>query len=115
MSDQPERTSTVRVTSKEELVEWWDEVQCDDDLAPGQRYLMLQLSSPCMFDRETWVMTWSLPQMVEATGRTKNTILRHKDDLLESDYVLEAGTRIVETGRGKEERDTYALVLPPTV
>lgn len=112
---QPDRPVPVRVTSNEELVEWWDEVQSDDDLDPGRRYLMLQLSSPHMFDRETWLMTWSFPKMVEASGRSKGTVSRHKDDLLESKYVRKAGTRMVETGRGDEERDTYALVLPPTV
>jgi len=110
-----QRRVPEKVESEEQLIEWWDAVQSDDDLEPGARYLLLQLSSPAMMDREVWRVTWSLPRMIEASGRSRGTVHKHKERILNSKYVLRAGSRPIETGRGQEERPTYVLALPASM
>jgi len=109
------RRVPVTVESPEELMQWRDEVQEDPDVDPKLEYFLLRLSAPNVMDRDAWRVVWSVSRMVDLLGKSKATVHKYKDQLLNSKYIRRSGSAPLETGRGDEERDAYALVLPPSV
>lgn len=79
------------VKSKEDLGDWRDMVIQDESLPWGTKSVLLSITTPPFLSREDWIVTVTIDQLVRETGRSRELVETHWNDMLNSDYVERIG------------------------
>lgn len=102
----------VHVNSAKSLSDWTEAVLMDQGLPNMGKLVLVAMSQ--MLDEMVWEAPFIASEIEEQFAIPKSTIYKVREEILESQYLVESGRVTYSPGERTRSATTYRLVIPPT-